>query len=279
MTQFAIAGIQLDASVKDNLAEISKQVAITKARFPWVKMIVLSELLAFGADVSRAETLPGPTEDYFCSMARKYNVWLINGSIYELAGEKIYNTTSVINDAGDVVVRHRKLFPFLPYEKGIAAGDQHTVFTIPTVGTFGVSICYDMWFPETTRALVSLGAEVILHPTLTNTIDRDAELAIARASAITNQCYFIDINGGGKLGYGQSIIVGPEGEVLHQAGRDGETIPIVLDFAKVRRTRENGIHNLGQPLKSFRDSEVKFPQYDADFNFKPTLGKLDIPTG
>ena len=47
----------------------------------------------------------------------------------------------------------------------------------------GISICYDMWFPETTRSLVAMGAEVILHPTMTNTIDRDVEQSIARASA------------------------------------------------------------------------------------------------
>lgn len=277
MTQFAIAGLQLDATAKDNLAEISKQVAITKAQFPWVKMIVLSELLAFGADVSRAETLPGPTEDYFCSLARKHDVWLVNGSVYELDGERVYNTTSVINPDGDIVVRHRKLYPFLPYEKGIASGDQHTVFTVDGVGTFGVSICYDMWFPETTRALVALGAEVILHPTLTNTMDRDAELTLARANAITNQCYFVDINAGGQLAYGQSIVIGPEGDVIHQAGRHTEIIPVLIDFERVRRTREEGIHRLGQPLKSFRDGDVKYPQYDPEFRFMPHLGALKMP--
>src|SRR3546814_4288082 len=96
------------------------------------------------------------------------------------------------------------MFPFAPYERGVAPGSEFVVFDVPGAGRFGVSICYDMWFPETTRSLASLGAEVILHPTLTNTIDRDAELAIARASAATNQCYFVDINVAGALGVGRS---------------------------------------------------------------------------
>src|SRR3546814_8843019 len=83
------------------------------------------------------------------------------------------------------------------------------VFEWSGAGRFGVSICYDMLFPETTRSLVSLGAEVILHPTLTNTIDRDVEIAIARASAATNQCYFVDINVAGELGVGRSVVCGP----------------------------------------------------------------------
>ena len=120
------------------------------------------------------------------------------GSIYERDGDRIYNTAPVIDPDGKVVARHRKIYPFLPYERDVACGDAHTVFDIPDVGRFGVSICYDMWFPETTRALAWMGAEVILHPSLTNTVDRDVEIAIARASAATNQCYFIDLNCAGQ---------------------------------------------------------------------------------
>jgi predicted amidohydrolase len=82
------------------------------------------------------------------------------------------------------------MYPFEPYEQGVTPGEEFCVFDIPEVGRFGVSICYDMWFPETTRTLAWMGAEVILHPTMTGTIDRDAELAIVRASAVTNQVYF-----------------------------------------------------------------------------------------
>ncbi len=76
-----------------------------------------------------------------------------------------------------------------------------------------------MWFPETSRTLAAMGAEVILHPTLTATIDRDVELAIVRATAAQNQCFVFDINGVGDGGNGRSIVVGPAGDVLYQAGR------------------------------------------------------------
>ncbi len=128
-----------------------------------------------------------------------------------------------------------------------------------------MSICYDKWFPETTRTLVAMGAEVILHPTMTDTIDRDVELAISRASAVTNQVYFFDINGSGDGGVGRSIIVDPSGYVLHQAGAGAEVMPVEVDFAKVRRERERGLRsNLGQPLKSFRDRDVDFTVYQRD---------------
>ena len=145
-------------------------------------------------------------------------------------------------------------------------GEEFTVFNINGVGCFGVSICYDMWFPETTRTLVSMGAEVILHPSLTNTLDRDAELAIARSSAVTNQCYFFDINSAGKLAFGRSIIAGPGGEIIHQAGAGREIIPIEIDLEYVRRVRTQGWHNLAQPLKSFRDHKTPFPIYQNHNN-------------
>ena len=103
------------------------------------------------------------------------------------------------------------------------------MFDVPDVGRFGLYICYDMWIPETSRTLAVMGAEVILRPTLTGTIDRDLELSIARATAVTNQCFVFDINGVGdgindaglavSLAFGGSRIVG-----------DGFGIPLILRY-------------------------------------------------
>jgi len=263
MTTFAIAGVQLDLPQGDNLGLISRHVETVTARFPWVQMIVFGELCAFGTNPGNAQPMPGPAEDHLRGLAKKHGVWLIPGSLYEAKDDKIFNTSPVINPEGEVVVRHRKLYPFLPYEKGVDSGCEHTVFDVPEVGRFGLSICYDMWFPETTRALAWMGAEVVIHPSLTNTIDRDLEISLARANAGMNQCYFVDINNAGALGYGRSVAVGPEGDVIHQAGTTQETIPLVLDLERVRRTRRDGLLGLGQVLKSFRDGRAYFPQYSA----------------
>ena len=155
------------------------------------------------------------------------------------------------------------------------------VFDVPAVGRFGVSICYDSWFPETSRTLAWMGAEVIIRPTMTNTIDRDLELAIARSSAAINQCYFLDINSAGRLAYGRSLVVDPDGVVIHQAGSGHEVIPVELDFERVRRSRERGILGLGQVLKSFRDTAVRFPPYlegHANSAAMQALGALCMPS-
>jgi predicted amidohydrolase len=125
-----------------------------------------------------------------------------------------------------------------------------------------------------------MGAEVILHPTMTDTIDRDIELSIARTNAAVNQCYFFDINGAGALGNGRSIVVGPSGDVIHQAGTGEEIMPIEVDMNRVRRERETGLRGLGQPLKSFRDRQVDFTLYqnpDRSSPFLDTLGPLAKP--
>jgi hypothetical protein len=85
----------------------------------------------------------------------------------------------------------------------------------------------------------------------------------------------VDINGVGDVGNGRSVVVGPAGDVLYQAGTSEELIPIELDLDRVRRSREVGLRGLGQPLKSFRDSPVRFPIYDgATRTYLETLGPL-----
>ncbi|MBN7129771.1 carbon-nitrogen hydrolase family protein [Burkholderia multivorans] len=282
MKRFSVAGVQMSVSAfEENLGQMNRYMAHIKYRFPWVNMVLFSELAALGPNPAKAEALPGKTEDRLREMAAKHGLWLIPGSLFERDGEHIYNTSPVIDPSGNVVARFRKLFPFRPYEQDTSAGSQFVIFDVPDVGRFGVSICYDMWFPETTRTLAAMGAEVILHPTMTDTIDRDVELAIARASAAINQVYFFDINGVGDGGVGRSIVVDPSGYVLHQAASGAEIIPIEIDFEKVRHERQNGTrHNLGQPLKSFRDREVDFSIYQREKgvdSYLQTLGPIVKP--
>jgi len=138
-----------------------------------------------------------------------------------------------------------------------------------------------MWFPEVLRELTSMGAEVILHPVLTGTNDREIELNLARSSGALFQSYIIDINGLGVGGVGQSCIVDPSGHVIHQAGETNEFLVTELDFDLVRRQREVGLRSLGQPLKSFRDRKINFTVYNqeqGDNSYLNTLGPMQKPT-
>ena len=276
MTTFSIAGLQLALPNADNRDEIEAQLARLMKTFPWVQMVLLAELASFGPDKASAEEMPGETESWYRRLAKQYGIWLIPGSIYQKTDAGIFNTAPVINPQGEIVARYQKLYPFQPYEHGVEKGERPVVFDVPGVGRFGLLICYDQWFPEVARALACEGAEVILHPTMTNTIDRGCELILSRANAIANQCYFLSVNNAGDIGNGQSIFVEPEGEVLHQAGALAEMIPITVNFEYLRRVREDGTMGLGQVLKSFRDAKVQYNCYakDRQLPFLDSLGEL-----
>ena len=170
MTPFAIAGIQMPLSAAvENVTAMGHRLDLLMLRYPWVQMVVFSELAAFGPLPGHAQSLPGPAEASFQAMALRHGIWLLPGSLYEKKDGRIYNTAPVIDPRGEVVARYRKMFPFRPYEEATTPGSEFVVFDVPGAGRFGVSICYDMWFPETTRSLAAMGAEVILHPTLTDT--------------------------------------------------------------------------------------------------------------
>ena len=283
MTPFAIAGIQMHvAALTDNVAGMRHRLDVLMARFPWTQMVLFSELSPYGPLPRFAQPFPNHALDEFCIDARRHRIWLIPGSMFEKAEDgRIYNTSVVINPDGEIVAKYRKMFPFRPYETDdVSAGTEFCVFDVPEVGRFGLSICYDIWFPETTRHLTAQGVEVLLHLVLTGTTDRDAELAIARATAAQFQCYVFDVNGLGAGGVGRSCVVGPSAHVLYQAAGQEEMFPIEIDFDQVRRQRETGMMGLGQLLKSFRDRSVEFPVYDpasgAD-GYLHSLGPLEMP--
>jgi deaminated glutathione amidase len=281
LSLFGIGGLQLELRYGDNLDLLDTELDALRRRFPWVSMAVIGELASFGPNPVHAQPLPGPAEARLCAAAKRNQLWLVPGSLVEQRGGRLYNTAPVIAPDGSVVARYSKMFPFVPYEKGITPGTEFVTFDVPGVGRFGVSICYDMWMPETIRTLAWMGAEVILHPSMTTTVDRDAELAIARANAATNQCYFLDINTAGEVGNGRSAIYGPGGEIICAAGSAREALVVELDLQAVRNARTRGWLGLMTPLKSFRDSEMTLPAYAPGArrsSYLESLGPLTMPT-
>lgn len=275
---FGIAGIQMSVVPWDGPATVAKmgdmirQVSIS---FPWVDMLVFHELVVPGLvqfvptdpdfDLRQsAQPIPGPLTDQLCDHARKSRKWVVPGSMWETAGESVYNTSMVISPAGEIVAKYRKMFPWLPYEARTSRGEEFCVFDIPDVGRFGLCICYDSWFPEVARSLAWMGAEVIIHPTMTPTSDRELELVMNQANAAFNQCYFIDINGVGPWGGGRSLLVDPDGRILQTAGERETILTEILDLDNVKKAREYGNLGLCQLWKQLREHPQEFPIYQND---------------
>jgi len=137
---FGVAGVQMSvSSIDDNVDRIGAYLRHIRVRFPWVRLVMFSELAPLGPKLAKAEPLPGPTETRLAALARETGLWLIPGSMFEKVvsseGERVYNTTPVINPQGEVVARFRKLFPFRPYERDVAGGkDFWTASGVPLGG-------------------------------------------------------------------------------------------------------------------------------------------------
>jgi predicted amidohydrolase len=279
MSQLAVAALQLEVSHRNNLYHVQAEIENVLRQNPGLNMVVVGELASYGSKPDTAQGQGEEAERAYQALAAKHGIWLIPGSFFERGGDKTYNTALVINPDGVIVDRYRKIFPFVPYESVTSPGEDFVVFEVPGVGRVGLCICYDIWFPEVARTLAWMGAEFIVCPTMTNTIDRELELCLARSTAAVNQCYVLSVNVSGSLGVGQSIAVDSNGTVLHQAGVGKEVFTMEVDFEKVRQSRDKGVLGLCQSLKSFRDRPVDFPPYlpGAGPGVLEGLGPLSMP--
>jgi formamidase len=253
MRALSIAALQVAPVFRDpeaTLALLRERVLGARAVVPHARLLLLPELhlsaqprlleeqATYPDDV--AVEVPGPLTEALGEIARESGFWLVPGTVFERGEEgRVHNTALALSPAGKLVARYRKVFPWQPHEQ-CAPGDSFVTFDIPGVARIGLAICYDGSFPEVFRQLAWLGAEVVLQPTLTTTSDREAELVLARANAIANQLYVVNLNAAAPAGLGRSLVVDPEGLVRQQAGEGEELLTDVLDVDAVTRVREHG---------------------------------------
>lgn len=256
MSKLKVACLQLDLQKTDNLESILNSIEKTCIDHPSIELVVLSELAVGGAGALEARHTLNKYTEVFSKIAKDNNIWLIPGSFYENYNNQVFNTAPVFDPNGKLIAKARKIYPWLPYEEHVDSSSNFCVFEIPNKGIVGIHICYDLWFPETSRQLALNGAELIINPTLTPTDDREIETIMVRATAAQQQAYYIDVNSCGDQGCGMSIASDPEGSVLHLASNEEDIFFIEIDFEFARNSRIEGFMGLGQNLKSYRDNPV-----------------------
>ena len=216
-----------------------------------------------------AEPLGGPRDRALGRLAADLGVWLAPGSVYERGTDgRIHNTAVVYSPEGERVAAYRKIFPWRPYET-VEPGGEFVVFDMAGFGRVGLSICYDAWFPESTRHLAWMGAELVLNLVQTSGGDRAQELVLARANAIVNQVFMASVNCAAPVGTGRSVLVDPQGLVRSEAAGDSDTtLTDVIDLDEVANVRRIGTAALNRPWQQFRpdDRPLALPLYQGSID-------------
>ncbi|MDD2989144.1 MAG: carbon-nitrogen hydrolase family protein [Zoogloea sp.] len=192
----------------------------------------------------------GPLQNFLRDAARRHKLWLIGGSCPMEAGspDKVKNSTLVFDDEGRRVARYDKVHLF-GFRKGeecynesatIEAGNEVVAFDGPC-GQIGLSICYDLRFPELFRAMGEVNL-IVLPAAFTYTTGQAHWEVLLRARAIENQCYVLaSAQGGrhpsGRRTWGDSMIIDPWGEVLARLPEGPGVVVADLDPARIADVR------------------------------------------
>lgn len=265
--------------IGEPVSAFADEVKAALAEKPDSKLVVFPELHLFGdgnPDLQRtealqesAEPLGGPRVKELKQLAADLGIWLVPGSVCERGPEgELFNTQLVLSPEGELAGYYRKIFPWRPFEP-YDPGDRFATVDLKGIGRVGLNICYDAWYPEVSRQLAWMGAEVILNVVKTTTPDRRQELVLAKANAIVNQVFVVSVNCAGPTGQGKSIIVDPEGNTLAEANGDQPVLLAAdLDLAAVEHVRTHGTENLNRPWSQFRAGEaaVELPVYQGRIN-------------
>lgn len=278
------------ANHTDNKARL--KVAIRKAAAQGAELIVLQELhngLYFcqTEDVQifdQAEPIPGPSTEEFGALAKELGIVLVL-SLFERRAAGLYHNTSVVLEKdGTIAGKYRKMhIPDDPayYEKFyFTPGDLGFEPIETSVGTLGVLVCWDQWYPEAARMMALAGAEVLIYPTAIGfessdepseqQRQSDAWQLVQRGHAVANGLPVVTVN---RVGYeedpsgqtngirfwGRSFVAGPQGELLTEFGQEEEVQVIEVNLTRsesVRRwwpfLRDRRIDSFGDLTKRYR---------------------------
>ena len=192
----------------------------------------------------------GPIQAFLAEMARKFSIWMVGGSIPLIATEegKVLNTCLAYNPQGERAARYDKIHLF-GFQNGaerynesatIEAGRQPVAFATP-FGRVGLSICYDMRFPELYRAL-GVNDLLVIPAAFTEVTGRAHWEILLRARAIENQCYVLAVAQGGKHEngretHGNSMLIDPWGVVVARLAKGEGVIVGEIDPARIAEVR------------------------------------------
>jgi deaminated glutathione amidase len=277
-TGLNVAIIQMN-SRDDKRANIANALdLIDRAAATGARLVALPEVWPYLGpdDVVRdqAETIPGPITEVLAQRARRHGIYIHGGSIYESrpSDPGMYNTTFVLDPMGEIIARYSKIHMYDVVLDGVAEyqesatvtpGDEIAITEIDGIQV-GLTICYDLRFPELFRILALKGAQAIMLPAaFTLMTGKDHWEPLIRARAIENELYMIapaqwSTHPPGKWCYGRSMIVDPWGTVVTTAS-DG----VGIANAIVEPARVEAVRRQIPSLTNRRPGAYKWPEESA----------------
>jgi predicted amidohydrolase len=256
-----VSVVQLNSQdeLSENLSKVRHWVA--RAAAEGAQLVALPENLAFMGEEAKKRELaerldgafPGPILSALVDSAVKHGVWVLGGGIPERSPDfaRPFNTSILIDRRGTIAATYRKVHLF---DVSLADGTSLRESAATSPGTdavtcevdgvrLGLSICYDLRFPELYRRLIDQGARIFTVPSaFTLTTGKDHWHALLRARAIENQAYLLapaqhGKHPRGRATFGKSLIVDPWGEVIAQCSEGEGVATARLDFAYQDRVR------------------------------------------
>ncbi len=260
MTDFLVAALQITSTsnVEANFAAAEEQIELASRRGS--ELIGLPENFAFlGEDnekLSLASELSIKCTNFLKTMSQRYQVYLLGGGYPVPAGDNrhTFNRSALFDKDGQVLAKYDKIHLFdvdLPdgnlYKESstILSGKEHPpVIEVPSLCKIGLSICYDVRFPELYRNLSSNGAELIMIPAaFTAFTGKDHWQILLQARAIENTAYVVapaqtGIHYGRRQSHGHAMVIDPWGTVLSDAGKTQGAAIAPADRERVKKIRE-----------------------------------------
>lgn len=255
--KFLAAAVQMLATPDkaQNLKEAEAKVREAAAR--GAKIVALPEVFNWRGrqeeERTYAEPVPGPTANVMARLARELGIYLLAGSFLEEIPEsnKAYNTSLFFDPQGKLLARYRKIHLFdVSLERGVSTKEsatrqfgEETIVAETEFCPMGLTICYDVRFPELYRVLVAKGAQVVFVPSAFTALTGEAHWEpLLRARAIENQVYIIAPDQTGKnpqsfATYGNSMIVDPWGRVLARSPDMPSVIMAEIDLSYLAQVR------------------------------------------
>jgi predicted amidohydrolase len=258
MSNVAVLQLTSNHDVKVNLEQVDR--LLNDIQDKGVKLAVLPENFAFmGLQDSdklniSEEYQHGPIQAYISDLAKKYRLWIIAGTIHIKDDERHVRASSIVyDDKGKIAARYDKIHLFdvhissqeFYHESDTINPGKDIVVVDTPVGKIGLSVCYDLRFPELYHLMQQKGAEIFSIPAaFTYTTGKAHWDVLIRARAIENSCYVLAPNqsgthASGRQTYGHSAIISPWGEVLAQEPSLSKAIIADINIDELYSLRQN----------------------------------------